>query len=244
MSTLLMHNAMVSPTIPTSTSDVVRVVRLCVASLAHSGINLAQNQSLVEYVVSRICDGLQAFGAGVRLGMLCRTELTEPPPSLRVQLRLVPYGSANGGVDFESVDAASEKLLQPDLGSNERIENRITLIASVILTNSDDASGQPSHPLGIRKELQKIEDVCASIDSQDQIRFLEALETACLRAHRAGGTIAAVAIRDSVDGMSRSVEFEPFFADSEDLFRAEEVRRRQESQRCVSIVVRQHDTPR
>jgi hypothetical protein len=247
MTALVVNETIIEPVCPTRTSDIVAVVRRCAARLESAGLHLHAGKSPVEQIIASIQEGLGAVGNGVVLLMLQIVEFTDPdlPEQRKVTVRGVPYGQRRGGFDFHSVSEAMKKTLRSDLGSDpdQHGSNRVTLLASLILTNSDSACGQLSHPGLLRQELENVEEVCASVASSHQVRLLESLSNACREAHRAGALVAAVQIRD-VDGEEGlGLRFESFYADSEELFKVEQLRRRGAGT-CVSLRVRQHDVPR
>lgn len=249
MTAILLDNSRVVPVCPTNTADVVRIVRSCTASLQSAGLHVEDGNTVVEYVVSNLVQNLENVGRGVILLMLQQIELTDHniPARFKVKMSGVPYGSDDGSNYFKSVEEAVKQTIRRELDENKNMleSNHSTLIESIVLTNEDTASGQISHPNMLTDELEKVVEACLSgkINTGDQVRFLASLEEACLKADRAGATIAAVAIRDIVDGDRKRVKFESFTSDSEEMFNVEKENRRG-SETCVPINVRQHDMPR
>ena len=245
MTAIIVDQTNVAPTCPHKTSDVVRLLREAIASLKSAGVELTGDKTLVEYAAHEFCNALVGIDPSIVLVMVQQIEITDPlvvgaRPDCKVTLKFVPYAER-----FSSVADAMAKVIRREIGLGQSIlaEHDITLLASLVLTNTDDSRGQLSHPIQLREEIEHVAQVCISIPSEHQVRFLEALETSCLNAQRKGATIAAVAVREVVDSTGSHLRFESFLADSEDQYKAQELER-SGSATCVSIHVRQHDMPR
>lgn len=235
----------ITPVCPHRTSDIVRVLRECCNSLQHVVDQPGNELSVVESVVDTLRNGANCLGEGVILCMLQRLQLlNEVAAHWKLLLRFETYGLTEGGDDFGTVENALGKELPAELGQSNSYmtPNELDIVAAIVLTNTDSAKGQLSHPSRFKEELDAIQAACSSIDRMHLIEFLHSLESSCLGAQRAGAKIAAVAIRDTVRNGEAEVEFEPFFADSEDIYRGQELQRRG-SQTCVKIDVSQHELP-
>ncbi len=235
----------VKPICPHKTSDIVRLLREVSASLKSTGVELSGDKTLVEYVSQEFCKALAEIDPSIVLLMVQQLEITDPlvlgaRPDCKVTLRFVPYDEI-----FSSVDNAVAKVIRREIGSVQSIldEHDITLLASLVLTNTDDSRGQLSHPIQLREEIEHVAQSCISIPSEHQVRFLEVLETSSLNAQRKGATIAAVAVQDVVDSSGSHLQFQSFVADSEDHYKEQELEKF-DSATCMWIHVRQHDVPR
>lgn len=245
MTAIIVDKTRVAPTCPHKTSDVVRLLREAIVSLELAGVELTGDKTIVEYAAHEFCNALEGLDPSIVLLMVQQIEITDPlvvgaRPDCKVKLRFVPYDER-----FSSVANAMTKAIRREIGPVQGIsdEHDITLLASLVLTNTDNSRGQLSHPIQLREEIEHVAQVCISIPSEHQVRFLQALETSCLNAQRSGTTFAAVAIQEFIDSTGSHLRFESFLADSEDHYKAQQLERRG-SATCISISVRQHDMPR
>lgn len=239
MASMTATNSRITPICPHKTADIVEIVRTVVRTLDEAVVKVDGNQTNLALAIDAIRDGLSNLHTGIKLLTLQMAESSDETfPISRSYLHAVPHSDT-----FDTVAHARKVLLNRSFrDATQPIIDQRTILATVVVTNQDSASGQLSHPDRLKEVIDEIEHVCSSIDPNDHTRFLEALETACHSAHRAGARIAALAIRDAVDDKGRRTDFESFYADSEDRYHAEASQRRGR-QNCVYIPVSQHDIP-
>jgi hypothetical protein len=245
MATTAADNTMIEPLCPCNTAEVVELVRLASEALEQTKAPVQGGQTLVESAAGTICDGLNDIDSGVRLLIVELVEVTDihavkASPACRGRLKCVQYDE-----EFQSVTEAETKRIRRDGHKSQAIldKNEVTLVASIVLTNAEEAQGQLPHPIQLRDEIEKVAHISSSVEDEHQVQFLNALETTCQDAHDAGATMAAVGIRRLNEGSRTGLQFNGFWAHSEEDYLEQEARRHG-IERCVRIDLRQHDEPR
>lgn len=230
---------------PQRSADVVSVLATAVRALAGN----PSKKAPVSDAINTLREGVRDLEAGNHLVMVTATELSAPifgDSPFRVRLGVIPYGGP--GYSFHSVSEAMSKgrpiaELKPKIEDRSIIEaNEMMYVACIILTASESERGQLSHPTRFARELDKIEDVwrAANMDDSRAVEFLDVLQAACLRAHRAMVLFAGVAIEDVVPNGRADVRLEPVFGSSPDECEVE-ANRRIGSCTCRTMQVVQHE---